>query len=190
MENESDILKSLASGDQQVFAKLFRLYYLKVRAFAYGFVKDFDEAEDLAQSVFIKIWDKHEIFSCVKNFDAYLYTLTKYLVLNYIKSKDLGSIVHDEYPEICDMDTPYEELLASDLKLLIDMVVDSMSPQRKMVYVLSRVRGLSNDEIAEKLGIHKKTVENHLNLALKELRDVISTSIVTYFMLMNWWKCS
>lgn len=61
------------------------------------------------------------------------------------------------------------------------MVVDSMSPQRKMVYILSRVRGLSNDEIAVKLGIHKKTVENHLNLALRELKNVISTAIVTYF---------
>lgn len=89
--------------------------------------------------------------------------------------------MHDEFPEILDSDTPYEELLASDLKLLIDMVVDSMSPQRKMVYILSRVRGLSNDEIAVKLGIHKKTVENHLNLALRELKNVISTAIVTYF---------
>lgn len=78
MENENEILKSLASGDQQVFSWLFRRYYLKVRSFAYGFVKDADEADDLAQTVFIKIWDKHEIFSYVKNFDAYLYTLTKY----------------------------------------------------------------------------------------------------------------
>lgn len=188
MENENEILKSLASGDQQVFSWLFRRYYLKVRSFAYGFVKDADEADDLAQTVFIKIWDKHEIFSCVKNFDAYLYTLTKYTIFNYIKSKDVGAVVHDEFPEILNSDTPYEELLASDLKLLIDMVVDSMSPQRKMVYILSRVRGLSNDEIAVKLGIHKKTVENHLNLALRELKNVISTAIVTYFLLMNWWK--
>lgn len=189
MENESEILKSLASGDQQVFGQLFRRYYLKVRSFAYGFVKDPDEADDLAQTVFIKIWDKHEIFSCVRNFEAYLYTLTKYTIFNYIKSQDSGSVVHDEFPDISDTDTPYETLLASDLKLLIDMVVDSMSPQRKMVYILSRVRGLSNDEIAVRLGIHKKTVENHLNLALKELKNAISTAIITYFMLMNWWKC-
>lgn len=189
MENESEILKSLASGDQQVFSQLFRRYYLKVRSFAYGFVKDPDEADDLAQTVFIKIWDKHEIFSCVRNFDAYLYTLTKYTIFNYIKSQASGSVVHDEFPDISDTDTPYEILLASDLKLLIDMVVDSMSPQRKMVYILSRVRGLSNDEIAVRLGIHKKTVENHLNLALKELRNAISTAIIAYFMLMNWWKC-
>lgn len=51
MENENEILKSLASGDQQVFSWLFRRYYLKVRSFAYGFVKDADEADDLAQKI-------------------------------------------------------------------------------------------------------------------------------------------
>ena len=71
MENENEILKSLASGDQQVFSWLFRRYYLKVRSFAYGFVKDADEADDLAQTVFIKIWDKqvyhiqlHQVKGC------------------------------------------------------------------------------------------------------------------------------
>lgn len=53
MENENEILKSLASGDQQVFSWLFRRYYLKVRSFAYGFVKDADEADDLWHKLYL-----------------------------------------------------------------------------------------------------------------------------------------
>lgn len=58
-----------------------------------------------------------------------------------------------------------------------------MPPKRKMIYKLSRIEGLSNEQIAEKLGIQKKTVENHLNIALNELRDALALSILVYLIL-------
>lgn len=86
-------------------------------------------------------------------------------------------------PEISDEYTPYDKLIAKDLQLLIDMVVNEMPPKRKMIYKLSRIKGLSNEQIAEKLGIQKKTVENHLNIALNELRDALALSILVYLIL-------
>ena len=85
--------------------------------------------------------------------------------------------------EISDEYTPYDKLIAKDLQLLIDMVVNEMPPKRKMIYKLSRIEGLSNEQIAEKLGIQKKTVENHLNIALNELRDALALSILVYLIL-------
>ena len=63
------------------------------------------------------------------------------------------------------------------------MVVNEMPPKMKMIYKLSRIKGLSNEQIAEKLGIQKKTVENHLNIALNELRDALALSILVYLIL-------
>ena len=77
-------------------------------------------------------------------------------------------------------DSPDEDLIAKDLQLLIDMVVENMPPQRKLIYQLSREAGLSNAEIAEKLELSKKTVENHLNLALKELRKILLYLLILY----------
>lgn len=77
-------------------------------------------------------------------------------------------------------DSPDEDLIAKDLQLLIDMVVANMPPQRKLIYQLSREAGLSNAEIAEKLDLSKKTVENHLNLALKELRKILLYLLILY----------
>lgn len=185
MEQEKEILFKLSRGDSNAFRYIFKLYYSKVRAFSYGFLKDKDEADELAQMIFIKLWEKRELFTFVKNFDSYLFTLSKYTIFNYIEARHVVPITIEDVPESSDTITPYDELVAEDLQLLIDLTVNGMPAQRKQIYQLSRQQGLTNDEIAERLGIQKKTVENHLNLALKELRNVISMVLILYIMLMK-----
>ena len=65
------------------------------------------------------------------------------------------------------------------------MVVENMPPQRQTIYKLSREEGLSNDQIAERLGLQKKTVENHLNLALGDIRNMLKILIL---LLYGWGK--
>lgn len=104
-------------------------------------------------------------------FGTYLYVLTKNTTFNYLRSRqNRQDSQGTEWVEESTDTTPYEELVAKDLQLLIDMVVENMPPQRQMIFRLNREAGLTNAEIAEKLQISKKTVENHLNLALKELK--------------------
>ena len=174
---EPEVVGEFASGSHEAFHKIFKLFYPKVYAFIRGFIKDLDDSEDLTQIVFIKLWNKRAIFHKVHHFDSYLFMLTKYTVFNYITTKKVSRFTsEDNVPEISDEYTPYDKLIAKDLQLLIDMVVNEMPPKRKMIYKLSRIKGLSNEQIAEKLGIQKKTVENHLNIALNELRDALALS--------------
>lgn len=182
---EQEILLKLTKGDHQAFKEIFRSYYLKVRMYLLGFLKDEDEAEELTQVIFIKLWDKREIFLTVQNFDLYLFKLVKNSMLNFIKAKQINRLGEGKFIDGIDMDTPYENLVAVDLQLLIQLTVDKMPAQRKEIFRLSRQCGLSNDEIAQKLGIQKKTVENHLNLALKELRKVIYMVGLLYSMLID-----
>lgn len=185
MEKEKEILQRLSEGDEKAFRYIFRQYYSKVRSFSYGFLKDTDDADELAQIIFIKLWEKKGIFLSVNNFDSYLFTLSKNTILNYIEARHVIPVDIDVILERPDTITPYDELIAEDLQLLIDLTVSEMPPQRRQIYQLSRQEGFTNDEIAEKLGIHKKTVENHLNLALKELRNVISIILILYIMLID-----
>lgn len=185
MKNEIEILKRLSEDDQESFKYIFSSFYSKVRTFAYGFLKDYDEADDVTQMIFIKVWEKRKLFVAVNNFDSYLFSLSKRTIYNYIESKHIINIPIDEADDPFFEDTPYEQLIAKDLSLLIDMVVDSMPPQRRTIYRMSRIEGLSNDEISEKLGLQKKTVENHLNLALKELRNVISVLILVLMSVLD-----
>ena len=71
MENEKEILLRLSEGDEKAFRHIFRTYYSKVKSFSYGFLKDRDEAEELTQMIFIKLWEKKEAFASVNNFDLW-----------------------------------------------------------------------------------------------------------------------
>lgn len=179
-----DMMETLAAGNHEVFQRVFSMFQPKVHAFAFGLIKNATDADDITQLVFIKLWTNHAKLSEVENLDAYIFGITKNTVLNFIAK--------NRQPEI-DLDclretratgaTPQEQIEASDLKLLIDMVVEQMPQQRQTVYRLSREEGLSNDEIAQQLGIQKKTVENHLNLALGEIREMLKILI---FVLFGW----
>ena len=74
----------MAGGDRSAFRVIFILFYPKVRTFVSRLIPDSDEAKDVAQSIFIRIWLNRERFTEVKNFDAYIFTLSKHTVLNHL----------------------------------------------------------------------------------------------------------
>ena len=80
-----------------------------------------------------------------------------------------------------DVDTPEEIYFAQEIKLLIEMTVTQMPAQRRRIYILSRDKGISNEDIANQLNISKKTVENQLSLAFKEIRKVVSVFFLLFF---------
>ena len=71
-----------------------------------------------------------------------------------------------------------DSIFAREINLLIEMVVSEMPKQRQLIYRMSREEGLSNNEIANMLGISKRSVENQLSLALKEIKQSILTYII------------
>ena len=179
--NEELLVKELVQGSQDAFQVIFMRYYPKVRNFVYGLVKSQQDAEYITQEVFSKVWVNRNMFADVRNFGAYLFILSKNTTFNFLESQQIRVERLNEKPfEEETYDSPDEDLIAKDLQLLIDMVVENMPPQRKLIYQLSREAGLSNAEIAEKLELSKKTVENHLNLALKELRKILLYLLILY----------
>ena len=178
-----DIIEELTEGNQEAFRIIFKAAYPQVRAFSLGLLKN-DAADDIAQLVFIKLWTKRAMLAQVRNFDTYLYTITKNTVLNHIASRKALMIDITDIPNVStDNVSPLDQIEAGDMQLLIDMVVENMPPQRQAVYRMSREEGLSNDQIAETLELQKKTVENHLNLALGDIRKVLKFFIM---LLLGW----
>lgn len=182
--NEQELVRRLADGDQTAFRTIFMRYYPKVRAFVLGLLQEEEDAEDLTQEIFAKLWTKRASFAEVQNLGVYLYVLSRNATYNFLKTRQAQreQLSEAAFGEEEDYHSPHEDLVAKDLALLIDMVVESMPPQRRLIYKLSREAGLSNGEIAEQLQLAKKTVENHLNLALKELRNAVFLCLILYFL--------
>lgn len=170
------LTKALASGSEDAYKTLFYMYYPRIRAFAYAMLKNYDDADDLAQMVLIRIWTKRDVFADVDNFDGYLFSLSKNSVLNFIASRNaVFADITDEIANKSSAETynPEAQAIATETASTISRTVEKMPKQRQEIYRLSRNESLSNDEIATRMGIAKKTVENHLNLALNDIRKAL-----------------
>ena len=184
MEIDKEVILQMSQGDQKAYEQVFRRFYPKVHRFVLMLLKNDDDADDVCQMIFLKVWNKREKFTGIADFDSYLFILAKYTVINYISTKHIIPIDIDSIPDpYANAASPHDDVVAKDTQLLIDMVVENMPQQRQTIYRMSREEHLKNDEIALRLGIQKKTVENHLNLALKEIKKALYLMI---FLPMHW----
>lgn len=170
---EKEYIKELRDGDHKAFEKIFITYFKRVKLFICGIIKSEAEAEELAQDVFVRLWTNREAINTNNPIGAYLYTIAKNCAFNYLKHKQVEQTYLGYNPFDNKVPTPEEELYAHEMSLLVEMIVNEMPIQRRRIYILSREKGMSNRDIAEKLGISKKTVENQLSLALQKLRKII-----------------
>lgn len=168
------ISSALAHDDRAVFDRLFEMLYPKVKYFVLSMCHDEDEAENLTQDIFLKLWTKRERLRDIDNLDAYVFTVAHHEALNFIRH----SLVLTTTP----IDTTAKSQADSDdterdmeYRQLLDMVyaeISRMPEKRRRIFMMSREDGLSNQEIADRLGISRRTVEAHISAALRDLRRV------------------
>lgn len=178
---EEKHLQALYKGDQRAFEVLFLHYQPKIVYFLTGFIKDKEQARDMAQDIFLSIWNNKEKLPEINSFQAYLFKMAKNAVCNYFDHLVVNErFIAEQLNQPSKADNTEEIIFANQLQRMIDATVDKMPQQRKQIYIMSRVQGISNAEIAEKLNINKRTVENHLTAALADLRKTIFIFIVFF----------
>lgn len=173
---ESEYLKALGKGDHEAFNMIFLTYHSLVKRFILGFTKEEDIALDIAQDIFVKIWTNRKSMASVNSLKAYLFKMARNEIYNYFKLHAIHENHLEQYQQqtVWVEDILVERILAEELELLMDIAVENMPPQRKLIFKMSRKEGLSNDEISQQLNINKRTVENHITQALADLRKALS----------------
>ena len=178
---EKEYIQAFANGNNRAFELLFLYYQPRLVAFINGFIKDVEEARDISQDIFLKLWENRQKCGEILSFKAFLFKTAKFAIYNHFDHQ----LVADKYVELMlytptETDDTEERLFAQELQQLIELTIKNMPEQRRRVFEMSRKEGLSNEEIAQKLGISKRTVENHITTALAAIRKV------TFLALLLW----
>ena len=157
------------------FEQLFTVMFPKVKSFAIKILKSEEDAEDIAQDVFVKLWNNDEVWENRETLNSYLFTMVRNQIFNFLKHKNVAHKYHDFVISKNDYSAndTYDKIYATELNLLYQLTLSQMSEQRRKVYLMSREEDMSNKEIAEKLDISVRTVERHLYLAMKDLKKMM-----------------
>ena len=170
--SEKKILKKLSKGDLSTFEKVFKMYYRELCFFAKKYVSDMDQAEEIVQDMFYIIWQNRENLNIKQSLKAYLFASTKNKCLKILRTKQYEEKYknHIKQTDPGKVTTPYEELNAKEINILIEETLRSLPKRTKEIFKMSRYEGLKYQEIAKKLSISVKTVEANMGKALKLFR--------------------
>jgi RNA polymerase sigma-70 factor (ECF subfamily) len=175
----AELLKSVANSELDAFRRLYDLYLQKVYSYSYFLTRSSEQAEDLTQELFAKIWIKRTELKSIENFDAWLTTLVRNSAYNFLKrhaieQKALRRIELSKHPDSVSID---DALIHKEYSKIYQEAIDQLPPQQKKVFLLSRNEGLKQEEIASNLGISLNTVKNHMKAALFSIRTYMKSYV-------------
>lgn len=174
--DELGLLRQLITGDADSFREVYEYYQGKIFLFALRLTKSEAEAKEVVQEVFVKIWERRERINPEKNFSSYILTITKNLILDKLKKAARDKIIQEKIYQnmLALQNTSVDRLIEKEFARLYQQAVDRLTPQRKIVFMLSREEELTYEEIAQKLGISTNTVRNQMSDSLKSIREYLS----------------
>ena len=171
-DQTNQTLDRFRQGDSEAFASLYQSHWQQVFRFSRLYLRSDDDAEDVVQEVFIRLWQIHERIPTGDNFSRLLFIITRNLIFNRFRRQidPLGFKV-SVLAALETSDDIESEISARDLSEYIDRLVDLMPARQRQVFNMSRREHKSYREIAEELDLSQKTVEAHMREALRFLRD-------------------
>ncbi|PVD49924.1 RNA polymerase sigma-70 factor [Terrimonas sp.] len=179
-DRERCLLDEVANGDEKAYAVLFHTYRPKIYSFIFRISGSVQSAEDVTQDVFAKIWQRRADMVSIKNFNAYIFRVAHNHFLNAMKKMAKETLVLQKIEkqsasvqEVC------EGLERKELRRLFHFVVDELPQKQKMVFLLSKEKGMKQEEISEQLNISVVTVKSHMTQAFRNIRKKLKA--VYYF---------
>jgi len=169
------LIKRLGEDDERALLKIYNTYWKLLYRSAFNILKNKELSEDVVQNVFISLWNRRKDLTIKVSLKSYLYASTRYQVFYEIrKNKQHFHVELFEELENSLKDTsPETKLIYKELVAQINQVVDTFPEKCRIVYKLSREKQLSHKEISQKLNISIRTIDRHVNKALKILRTYL-----------------
>ena len=183
---DSDLVERMRDGDKEAFEAIFDRYYDLLHTFAKQILKDSFAAEDIIQNVFIKVWIRKERINSKLSLRSYLLVATRNELFDYMRLRYnlLRSDINDGLLDVADTDPDAGEyLLHRERAGFIDAAMRSMPDNRREIFSMRYDRNMTNAEIARALNLSIRTVEKHVDLAIKQIRRTISVLLPLFIIL-------
>jgi RNA polymerase sigma-70 factor, ECF subfamily len=170
-----DIIQRCLGGDQAAWESIVRLHWRKVFNIAYKFVGKHDEAEDLTQDVFLKLFKSLDTFDRRANFQTWLISVSRNLCIDHYRSvrKERETINRDvdtsELKPASSTQSPYAALEQRDRVQLLRLALETLAPTLRTAVMLRDIQELSYQEIADRLRLPEGTVKSRINRGRTEL---------------------
>ncbi|WP_372775083.1 RNA polymerase sigma factor [Mangrovibacterium sp.] len=170
--SEKVLLSALKNDDVEAFDMLFREYGKRLFHFAFGYLKSREEAEEVVQEVFLKIWRKRKQLKVELSFKSYLFKIAYHHILELFEQTNRKQQYRNQLlDETVSFDDDSNERLNYQMLLdKVEILIQKLPPRQKEILLKRKKKGISVKEIASQLNISPKTVENHLTEALKNLK--------------------
>lgn len=173
--NEKALLARIAEGDKDAFKQLYDHYWNDIYYVALGFLKSPEWSQDIIQEVFIKIWQKRATLTSIEQFKSYIFIIARNELISALRQKMRTDGQQDRYRQLLpEQYTSADQSLAvRELETQIGEAVQQLPEQQQRIFRMTRQEGLSHDEIADQLGIARKTVANNITKTLNHIRDYL-----------------
>ena len=186
--NERTVINLIKEGDGRAFEKIFRAYFKPLHAYAYTFTKDDEQAEEIVQNVFCRIWEKRDQLNPDGSIKAYLYRAVHNESVNHLKHQKTRTAfrVHYDNNEEQTTGEASEKIMVAELDGHIQKALNELPLQCRIIFQLSRFENLKYREIADQLSLSVKTVENQMGKTLKVLRVKLAEFLPIVLYLITW----
>lgn len=161
--------------------KILKNYEKRIYAFFLKNIKIPTVAEDLTQDVLMKLWIRRKSLENVENVESFIFTIARNHVIDHLRKAKTDQRYKESLIREIKIQPPrsLDNIIYQEYKTMLDEVLNELPPRQKEIFQLSRLNGLSHDEIATQLNISNKTVRNHLFEALHYIRTRINTDTIT-----------
>jgi len=185
--NEKTLVAKLKNDQADAFDLLFHKYSDKLFRFAFSLLKNEEDANEIVQETFFRIWEKRNNIDSSKSFKSFLFSVSYHLIIDQLrerlKDQEFRNSLQKHFSEQTNFQQNQIDYIT--LETEINTAVDELPEKRKQIYRLSRDKGFTHKEIAGQLGITPKTVENQINLALKHIKTRLGKDFLAVLLFLS-----
>lgn len=172
------LASGIRKGDSEAFSLFFKKYRRIVYYFSLKYLSDPDESEELVQSVFVSIWEHRRLIDKKKSLKNYLYRSVVNAIYNSLKKRAVRrAYIIQEISKPEGATDPYIQIFDNDLRDKLGKIIEFLPPRQQKILNYRRLEGLSSEDIAQKLNISVRTVDNQIYRATILLKEIFRSEV-------------